>query len=142
MGGEKIGIVGRTGGGKSSLTLGLLRIVEGCAGRILIDGEDIQDIGLRDLRTSLTIIPQDGFLFNGSIRDNLDPFASYTDQALQQVINKVKLTSLINNQGGLNMQIRDNGQNISKGEKQLVSIARAILKKCTLYRIYYIYIYI
>ena len=122
--------------------MGLLRIVEGNGGKIFIDQINIQDIGLRDLRTSVTIIPQDGLLFNGTIRENLDPFDEFTDLVIEDVIEKVKLSGLTKEQGGLKTEIKDNGENMSNGEKQLVSIARAILKKCILYNYIYIYIYI
>ena len=144
-GGEKIGVVGRTGAGKSSLTLGLLRIVEGEGGQIIIDNRNIADVPLRDLRTALTIIPQDGFLFNGTIRENLDPFREYADYLVEEALTKVNLTGFIKDKGGLNTEIKDNGENMSNGEKQLISIARAILKKCTLINNnnnIYIYIYI
>jgi ABC-type multidrug transport system fused ATPase/permease subunit len=79
-GGEKIGIVGRTGAGKSSITLSLFRIIEAASGSINIDGVNIADIGLTRLRSALTIIPQDPVLFSGTLRFNLDPFSQYADQ--------------------------------------------------------------
>ena len=81
-------------------------------------------------------------LFNGTIRENLDPFDEFTDLVIEDVIEKVKLSGLTKEQGGLKTEIKDNGENMSNGEKQLVSIARAILKKCILYINKYIYIYI
>ncbi|ERL84023.1 hypothetical protein D910_01343, partial [Dendroctonus ponderosae] len=90
-GGEKVGIVGRTGAGKSSLTLGLFRIIEAAHGQILIDNKDIADIGLHDLRSRLTIIPQDAVLFSGSLRMNLDPFDKYSDK---DVWNSLELAHL------------------------------------------------
>jgi len=84
--GEKIGIVGRTGAGKSSLTMALFRIIESASGSIIIDGKDISKIGLYDLRSKITIMPQDPMMFSGTIRQNLDPFNSFTDAQLWNAI--------------------------------------------------------
>ncbi|CAD8112763.1 unnamed protein product [Paramecium primaurelia] len=126
---EKIGIVGRTGAGKSTITLTILRILEAINGQLLIDGHDISTISLRQLRESITMIMQDPTLFSGTIRDNIDPLNLRTDEEVMQAINKCCLTELIESRKGLETHINDHGDNLSAGEKQLVCIARAVLKK-------------
>ncbi|XP_055636687.1 multidrug resistance-associated protein 1-like isoform X2 [Toxorhynchites rutilus septentrionalis] len=129
-GGEKIGIVGRTGAGKSSLTLGLFRIVESAGGSITIDGLDISQIGLHQLRSRLTIIPQDPVLFSGNLRLNIDPFKSYTDDQVWQALELSHLKSFVKGlQAGLDHEIAENGENLSVGQRQLICLARAILRK-------------
>ncbi|RGP81156.1 multidrug resistance-associated 1 [Fusarium longipes] len=114
--GEKIGVVGRTGAGKSSLALALFRIIEPSHGSIYIDDIDISTIGVLDLRQRLTIIPQDPALFEGTVRENLDPGEDHDDTELWAAL------------GGLDAKIYEGGSNLSQGQKQLVSLARAILK--------------
>ncbi|KAJ2885522.1 ATP-binding cassette glutathione S-conjugate transporter ycf1 [Coemansia aciculifera] len=153
---ERVGIVGRTGAGKSSLTNALMRLVEADSGSIVIDGTDISTIGLYDLRSRIGIIPQDPSLFEGTIRDNLDPTRQYTDDEVWAAINTCQIASLLDTPTGkytekpvtaddddddddneskgrwiegtgLDKWIKYNGSNFSVGQRQLVSLCRALL---------------
>ena len=128
--GEHLGVVGRTGSGKSTITLCLFRILEAFSGKIYIDGVDISKVGLKKLRESITIIPQDSTLMNGTLRYNIDPIGAYTDKEIIHVMKKIGFDYIISyNKDGLDQIISENGSNLSIGEKQLICITRAILRK-------------
>ncbi|KAJ2495016.1 hypothetical protein GGI11_008593, partial [Coemansia sp. RSA 2049] len=152
--GEKVGVVGRTGAGKSTMSLALMRFVEATKGRIVLDGIDISKIGLDDLRRNITIIPQDPVLFNGTIRYNIDPFEEYPDELIWDALNRVHMTreqtshamsastsivGISNGENGelplermagvfssLDDKIEQNGHSLSAGQRQLVAMARAL----------------
>ncbi|KAJ2401507.1 hypothetical protein GGI23_001353 [Coemansia sp. RSA 2559] len=159
--GEKIGVVGRTGAGKSTLSLAFLRFAEACKGQIVLDGIDISKIGLEDLRRNITIIPQDPVLFNGTIRFNLDPFDEFPDEIVWDALQRTHLACKRDigpasegslSSGGtcssmphvpvpnkessvftsLEDVIKANGQSLSLGQKQLVALARALVRRSRL----------
>ncbi|TVY43469.1 Multidrug resistance protein, partial [Lachnellula occidentalis] len=134
-GGERIGVVGRTGAGKSSIMSTLFRLVELSGGSITIDGMDISKIGLQDLRSRLAIIPQDPTLFKGTIRSNLDPFNEHTDLALWSALRQSDLISEDaslddKSPGRINLDgiVDDEGLNFSLGQRQLMALARALVR--------------
>ncbi|XP_074651922.1 multidrug resistance-associated protein 1-like isoform X2 [Tubulanus polymorphus] len=129
-GGEKVGIVGRTGAGKSSMTLCLFRMIEAAEGSILIDGINIASIGLHQLRTKLTILPQDPVLFSGSLRMNLDPFDEFSDDQLWNSLEHAHLKTFVQSLSErLEYECGEGGQNLSIGQRQLVCLARTLLHK-------------
>ncbi|XP_074045732.1 ATP-binding cassette sub-family C member 5 isoform X2 [Macrotis lagotis] len=128
---EKIGIVGRTGSGKSSLGMALFRLVELSGGCIKIDGVKISDIGLADLRSKLSIIPQEPVLFSGTVRSNLDPFNQYSEDQIWDALERTHMKECVAQLPlKLESEVLENGDNFSVGERQLLCIARALLRRC------------
>lgn len=124
---EKIGVVGRTGAGKSSLIAALFRLVDLLEGVISIDSIDIKNLSLATLRSRMFCIPQDPFLFSGTLRANLDPLGEFTDDEVWSALRKANLFDTIDSLGGLKCCIDGSGSNFSVGQKQLICLARAVL---------------
>jgi len=128
-GGQRVGIVGRTGCGKSSLMMVLMRIVEPEGGQMTIDGVDIRSIGLHSLRSRVAIIPQEPTILSGSVRFNLDPLKLKGDAELWTVLDQAELRGRIEAAGGLDSHVEEGGGNYSVGELQLLCLARALLRR-------------
>ncbi|KAI3449493.1 hypothetical protein Pfo_006158 [Paulownia fortunei] len=132
-GGEKIGVVGRTGGGKSTLIQVLFRLVEPSGGKIIIDGIDISALGLHDLRSRFGIIPQEPVLFEGTVRSNIDPTGLYSDDEIWKSLERCQLKDVVSAKPGkLDSAVVDNGDNWSVGQRQLLCLGRVMLKKSRL----------
>ncbi len=130
---EKIGIIGRTGSGKSTIVMSICRIIESLEGQILIDDNDISKINLDSLRHNITIVSQEPFILEGTLRENLDPLKKYNDNEILEILDSFSLFKDINsNDKRLNIKIKEGGSNLSIGEKQLICFARAALKKSKL----------
>ncbi|XP_055762369.1 ATP-binding cassette sub-family C member 10-like isoform X2 [Salvelinus fontinalis] len=130
--GEKVGVVGRTGSGKSTLFLALFRMVELNQGQILLDGVDTRQVGLAQLRSKLAIIPQDPFLFSGTVRENLDPRGCHPDPRLLEALEDCHLSPVINRIGGLGAEVGERGKSLSLGQRQLLCLARALLTEANI----------
>ncbi|KAL4462575.1 hypothetical protein ABPG74_000405 [Tetrahymena malaccensis] len=126
---EKIGIVGRTGAGKTSITLALTKVIDLVQGDVLINGRSIQTYSLKQLRETISVVSQEPYIFEGSLKLNLDPYGQYSKEEIFQTYNKCGFSSCYSFQKGLDTEISQLGDNLSEGEKQLISIGRIILKK-------------
>ncbi|XP_020210396.1 ABC transporter C family member 14 [Cajanus cajan] len=132
-GGEKIGVVGRTGSGKSTLIQVFFRLVEPSGGKIIIDGIDISALGLHDLRSRFGIIPQEPVLFEGTVRSNIDPTRQYTDEEIWKSLERCQLKdSVASKPEKLDASVVDNGDNWSVGQRQLLCLGRVMLKQSRL----------
>ncbi|EPS69672.1 hypothetical protein M569_05085, partial [Genlisea aurea] len=130
---KKVGVVGRTGSGKSTLIQAIFRIVEPREGSIIIDNIDVSKIGLHDLRARLSIIPQDPTMFEGTVRGNLDPLGQHSDYEIWEALSKCQLGDLVRQKPEkLDTSVVENGENWSVGQRQLFCLGRALLKKSSI----------
>lgn len=124
-----MGIVGRTGAGKTSVLSALLRVVPLYRGRISIDGVDIATLPLSKLRSRIALVPQEPFLFSGTVRENLDPRSLHLDSEIWNAIGNCLATPFVQSLGGLTARLDIGGSNLSVGQKQLLCLSRALLKR-------------
>ena len=130
--GKSVGVVGRTGAGKSSLTVALFRLVEIESGRIILDGRDLAELGLGDVRgrsNGMAIIPQDPFLTGTNLRECIDPFGQSSDEDVMESLRAVRMASSTDSTDLLETEVEEGGSNYSIGERQLLNLARALLSK-------------
>ncbi|XP_043281302.1 ATP-binding cassette sub-family C member Sur isoform X2 [Venturia canescens] len=131
--GQKLGICGRTGSGKSSTLMALFQLLQVSQGRIIVDGIDLREISLATLRSRLSAIPQDVIMFSGSIRENLDPLGEYEDAELWRALELGQMKEIVGaHPEGLDFEVREGGENFSSGQLQLLSMARAVLRRSSI----------
>ncbi|XP_011881729.1 PREDICTED: ATP-binding cassette sub-family C member Sur [Vollenhovia emeryi] len=133
LAGQKLGICGRTGSGKSSTVMALFHLIEISQGRVLLDGIDIRQVPLRLLRSRLSAIPQDAIMFSGTIRENLDPFSEHEEQEIWRALELSQIKDVVASYPeGLSFEVREGGENFSAGQLQLLCMARAILQRSSI----------
>jgi len=129
-GGSSVGVIGRTGAGKSSLLAAVFRLVPLEAGTICVDGQDLAQVQLHAARRAMAIIPQDPVLFKGTVRFNLDPTGKHSDEHIWATLERAKMRGPVQQlEGGLEEMVDENGENWSVGERQLLCLARALLQQ-------------